>query len=307
MLSLDKSLKLKKIYLVIIFVIFELLIATLYMFIATAAAMNRGSDIANIGITICGIGLLINIVPLILVIASKITTKTGLYALLLSTTLTCALSVFGSSWIYHLQSAMTLSSYENIRQNTKVTVLSDNPILKDGLPVGIRVELEIALPEKHIFTSRLRVPGHTDEHKRYNSLMRMLACGTIEPSARCYFLTHTSAGGLTQTDKALDEKDYVRPFWPNNVDKRKIRRIYFELVPASGQSARDMKSYGTYQVSTELLSGQSMRLPLRLWLNSRVKDYELATFDVQTRNTYNLRDMFINSGRDKVLSEILTP
>jgi len=302
------TMRLKKTYLVIAFVILELLIVMTYLAFATAIVVNRGDDgFARLGMSILLVGFLVNFVPLILVFVNKIAIKTGLYVLLIATIFTCVFSFFGGSLIYNLKIGAKTASYNNIRNNTQITVLSDKAIIKHGLPVGIRVELKVSLPEKNVFTSRMSVPGYTDEYKRYDKLMRMLACGDLKPFARCHFLNSANTDGLTQAFEALDEKDYKSPFWPSNFDNRKVRQIYFELVPASGQSVRRMKGHGTYRVSTELLSGKLKRLPLRLWLNGRVKDNELATFDLQTINSYNLREMFKNSGRKEVLKEILMP
>lgn len=300
--------RLKKIYLVTAFVILESLIVITYLAFVTAIAVNRGDDgFARIGMSILLAGFLVNFVPLILVFVNKIVTKTGLYVLLTTTIFTCVFSFFGASLIHKLIIAAESDSYNNIRNKTQVTVLSDKAIIKDGLPVGIRVELKVTLPEKHVFTSRLSVHGYTDEYKRFDILMRMLACGDLKPLARCYFRDFESTSGKIQDFEALAEKDFIQPFWPSNFDNRKVRDIYFELVPASGQSVRRMKGHGTYRVSTELLSGELKRLPLRLWLNGRVKDNELATFDLHTINSYNLREMFKNSGREEVLKEVLIP
>ena len=297
----------KKNIVVFVFIFLQLFIVLVWVAYSLLAAINRGGSVENIAANILLIGLLPNFTVIVLLAFERLSFKLCVIIMSAATVLTLLLAVYGSAPINNYISALKVTSHENIRVNTKVKVLSDEPIVKNGRTIGIRVELKVILPEAQAFTSYLSVQGFDDRNNSVHIPMRMLSCGDMEPIGPCRFYSHNENGEFSFTFVALTDEDGQIPHWPSHVGKRKIKKIYVELIPVSGSNFRSIKNHEAYQALKDLLNERAKKLPLKLLLISQFGGAVLTTVHFKTLHSYNLREMFINSGRENVLKEILPP
>lgn len=276
------------------FIICEILLVCLITLFTYAVAINRGDQAGELGIKIMMFGCLM--IPLIMWTGRALNKSPGMIALaiVLMTALiiTCAFILPKPIVAYRFQAK--LNKNKTIAQQTKIEILEEKGIYKDGLIVGIHVRLMLSLPVSEDLKPILVVPNYMNKAGEYIPLTRISRCGTVNPPSSCRFL------GIADHQSAVS--------WSSPVKPGKKRELYFDLVPAVGDSARWTKDMNPerYRVPTQYFQHKKINLPLRLGLLTPLGG-ETTHRDFNTLNKYSLREIYTNTHSLEVMEYMLTP
>jgi len=279
---------------VIAFILCELVLVSLIVLFATAAAVNRGSEPAMLGIDILMFGCLI--LPFIILLgkALKKPQRYIVSGIILMTAVIVVCAIFLPKPILEQKSQAKLSRHQEIVKHSQVEILEEKGIFQDGLLVGINIRLLLSLPASEDLKPVMVVPYYVNSTGDYVVIMRTASCGSVNPATSCHKLSNK------------DHQSSVS--WPTKGRSNKKRELYYNLVPASGDGAKWMKNIHPekYRVPEKLFADTIKRLPLRLGLLSP-RDNEVIHLDFSTLNEYNLPEIYTNAGSQDVMKYLLSP